>query len=78
MNSLEFGVCKNCGHPVVNFSSSWMHHVTRSKLTGYLHWPTGHVITRDCKWECKCNTPEPDPTKPLKTELVYLGKRTDR
>ena len=78
MKRLEFNVCKNCGHSVVNFNSKWLHHISRSKLLGFPHWPSGHVITLDCKWGCKCNIPEPDQTQPSKTKLVYLGKRTDR
>ena len=74
----SFGVCKNCGHPVVNYNSKWSHHITRGELLGLPHWPAGHVITLDCKWKCKCDTPEPDLTKLLKTKLVYLGKRIDR
>ncbi|EQB71091.1 MAG: hypothetical protein AMDU4_FER2C00201G0008 [Ferroplasma sp. Type II] len=78
MRSLEFGSCKNCGHPVVNFNSKWLHHITRSNLLGLPHWPAGHIITVDCKWKCNCSIPELDQAKPLKTKLVYLGSRTDR
>jgi len=75
MEHLEFGICKNCGHEVVKLNSRWMHHVTRSKLTGLPHWPAGHVITLDCKQDhCECNNPEPNQNQPLKTKLVYLGK----
>ena len=79
MNRLEFGVCRNCGHSIVNYDSKWLHHITRSKLLGYTHWPAGHVITVDCKWKgCECKNPEQDQSMPLKTRMVYLGKTIDQ
>lgn len=76
MKRLEFGICKNCGHQVVKYNSQWLHHITRSKLYGYPHWPAGHVITLDCKYkDCKCNNPELDQNMPLKTKMVYMGKK---
>ncbi len=77
MVRLEFGVCKNCEHTVVNYNSKWLHHITRSKLLGLPHWPAGHIITLDCKWKCDCNIPEVDPNKPLKNNFVYLGRKID-
>lgn len=78
MVKLYFGICKNCGHPVVKKDTCWMHHITRSKLLNLPHWPSGHVITLDCKWSCECKIPELDQTRNVKHKLVYIGKSTER
>ena len=72
MTKLKFGICKNCNHEVVFFQDQWKHHTTRAKLYHVPHWPTGHVITIDCKWDCKCSIPELDESKRQNTKLVLL------
>ena len=78
MTRLQFGVCKNCGHSIAMRDSVWLHHITRSRLLNLPHWPAGHVLTEDCKWHCDCRIPEPDPSRTVKSKLVYLGRRTDQ
>ena len=78
MVALKFGVCKNCSHEVVFFDSQWKHHITRTKLYHVPHWPTGHLITLDCKWGCQCSTPVLDESKEQKSKMVLLGSHTDR
>ncbi|MDG6916724.1 MAG: hypothetical protein JRM85_03925 [Nitrososphaerota archaeon] len=75
---LVFGCCRSCGHEVVLRGGGWKHHITRSALLGLPHWPTGHVITTNCKRGCQCSSPEPDESKGRKSKLVFLGLRTDR
>ena len=79
MVSLKFGICKNCGHEIVFFEDQWKHHITRANLYHVPHWPTGHVITIDCKRDsCKCLMPELDELKGQKSRMVLLDSHTDR
>ena len=78
MKKLKFGICKNCKHQLAMKDSLWLHHITRSRLLHFPHWPSGHVITVDCKWQCECKVPELDQTKPVKSKLTYLGRNTDK
>ncbi len=78
MVSLKFGVCKNCSHEVVFFNGQWKHHITRAKLYHIPHWPTGHVITQDCKWDCQCPIPELDESKGQRSRMVLLDNHLDR
>ncbi|MCL5672394.1 MAG: hypothetical protein JRM76_06115 [Nitrososphaerota archaeon] len=75
---LEFGRCRNCGHEVVFEGGRWKHHVTRSRLLGVPHWPTGHVITVECRRDCPCSSPEGDGSRGQKSKLVLLGSRAER
>ncbi len=76
---LKFGVCKNCGHDVVFFDGQWKHHITRAKLYHIPHWPTGHVITINCKKDaCTCSVPDPDDSKEEKSRMVLLDSHMDR
>ena len=68
----------NCSHEVVYFEDQWKHHITRTKMYHVPHWPTGHVITLDCKRDCQCSIPDLDQSKGQKSKIVLLDSHPDR
>ena len=78
MITLDFGVCKNCGHEIVFFDGQWKHHTTRTKLHHVPHWPTGHVITLECKQNCQCSEPHLDESMGKKSKIALVGRHPDK
>ncbi len=84
MAKLCFSECASCGHEVAFIPNGsgrlstpeWRHHISRARLYGAPHWPTGHVLTRDCK-TCKCTSPGPKPGVSVREKYAFIGLSTE-